>query len=113
MFKLKDLVILSSILMMFSGGVNQANAQNQPVNPSTTRPMMQGCPMMMQNPNLPFDQRYLNMMIMHQQMGINMSQNALQSAQHPELKQMAQKVINENTSQIQQMQAWRKQWYGQ
>jgi uncharacterized protein (DUF305 family) len=75
--------------------------------------MMQGGPMMMQNPNLPYEQRALNMMIMHQQMGINMAQNVQQNTQCAELKQLAQKMIDENTSLIKQMQAYRKQAYGQ
>ena len=93
------------------GGMQMPMAQTPQQSGMMQQGMMQG--MMMQNPNLPYDQRALNMMIMHQQMRINIAQNILQNTQCPELKKMAQKIIDENTCQIQQMQTYRKQYYGQ
>ncbi|OGI30567.1 MAG: hypothetical protein A2287_10125 [Candidatus Melainabacteria bacterium RIFOXYA12_FULL_32_12] len=60
-----------------------------------------------------YDLRFINMMIMHHQVAIKMAQDALCKAQHPELRQKAQDIINAQTQEIEQLKTWRKQWYGQ
>jgi uncharacterized protein (DUF305 family) len=42
-----------------------------------------------------------------------MAQFALTNAHHAEIKQLAQNIINAQTSEITQMQQWQKSWYGQ
>ncbi|MDD3014400.1 MAG: DUF305 domain-containing protein [Candidatus Gastranaerophilales bacterium] len=59
-----------------------------------------------------YDMRFLDMMVKHRQHEILMAQDALSKARHPELKKFAQDVINNNPKQIEQMQTWRKMWYG-
>lgn len=60
-----------------------------------------------------YDLRLMNMMIMHHQHGIMMAKDAMAKAQHAELIQQMQKTIEEQQKEIDQMKAWRKQWYGQ
>jgi uncharacterized protein (DUF305 family) len=59
-----------------------------------------------------FDKEFLSEMIVHHQGAVSMAQAALQSAKHQEIKDMAQKIISAQTSEITQMQTWEKSWYG-
>jgi uncharacterized protein (DUF305 family) len=59
-----------------------------------------------------YDLRYIDRMIRHHQNAVTMSEDAVKKAQHPELKQFAQNIINTQSKEITQMETWRKQWYG-
>jgi uncharacterized protein (DUF305 family) len=58
------------------------------------------------------DKPFIEMMIPHHQSAIEMAQMALSRANSPEVKKLAQSIIEEQTREIEQMQAWYKQWYG-
>lgn len=58
------------------------------------------------------DQSFIEMMIPHHQDAIDMAEMALQKAQHPELKQLAQNIIRDQEREIQEMKTWYKQWFG-
>ena len=60
-----------------------------------------------------YDLRLLNMLILQHQAGVVMAQDALKKSQHPEVKKMANSIIATHNKGIEQMKAWRKQWYGQ
>lgn len=60
-----------------------------------------------------YDHGFINMMIPHHQDAIDEAKSALQNAQHPELKQLAQNIIKSQQAEIDQMTQWRKQWYGE
>lgn len=59
-----------------------------------------------------YDERFIDMMIPHHQGAINMAKDALQKAQHPEIKKLAQNVIDSQQKEIDKLKAWRKEWYG-
>ncbi len=46
------------------------------------------------------DAMFLRMMIPHHQLAIDMSEQALQRAEHPELKELAQQIIDEQSAEI-------------
>lgn len=77
---------------------------------------MQQCQGMMHqhlgNADKQYDQRFIDMMIPHHEGAVQMAMDAQQKAQHPEIKQLAQKIIDAQQKEIKQLQAWRKQWYG-
>lgn len=52
-----------------------------------------------------YDRKWTQMMIEHHQMAVDMSKQTLTTAQRPEIKQMAQKVIDDQSKEIQQLQA--------
>jgi uncharacterized protein (DUF305 family) len=54
------------------------------------------------------DKNFLEAMIPHHQSAVDMSKLALKKAAKPELKVFAQKVINDQTAEIKQFQAWLK-----
>jgi uncharacterized protein (DUF305 family) len=57
------------------------------------------------------DTMFIDSMIPHHQMAIDMSQMALDQAEHEELRQMAQQIIDAQQAEIDQMQMWRAEWY--
>jgi uncharacterized protein (DUF305 family) len=55
---------------------------------------------------------FIQQMIPHHEDAVTMSNLALTQADHPELKQLATTIKQTQSGEIQQMQAWYKQWYG-
>lgn len=58
-----------------------------------------------------FDLRFIDGMIPHHEGAVNMAQEALQKASRPEIKQLAQSIIDAQDQEIAQMREWRKAWY--
>jgi uncharacterized protein (DUF305 family) len=52
------------------------------------------------------DTMFLKMMIPHHQMAVNMSDEALSKAEHPELRELAQEIRDEQSSEIKLMQGY-------
>jgi uncharacterized protein (DUF305 family) len=52
------------------------------------------------------DAMFLRMMIPHHQMAVDMSEEALEQAEHLELKELAQKIIDEQSAEIELMQGY-------
>ncbi len=59
-----------------------------------------------------FDLRFMDAMIPHHEGAISMAKDALNKAQHPKLKQLANEIIASQQTEIDQMKQWRKTWYG-
>ncbi len=57
------------------------------------------------------DLSFIDAMIPHHEGAIAMAQQALEQAEHDELKQMAQEIISAQEAEIAQLQAWRTAWY--
>lgn len=60
-----------------------------------------------------FDLRFINAMIPHHQGAIDMARQALEKSDRPEIKELAQNIIDSQQQEIDQMEQWRKDWYGQ
>ena len=52
------------------------------------------------------DAMFLRMMIPHHQLAIDMSEQALDNAEHPELKELAQQIIDEQSAEIELMKGY-------
>lgn len=57
-----------------------------------------------------FDEHFLNMMIAHHEGAVVMSKDALKKAEHPEIKQLADKIIQAQQPEIEQMKKWKEMW---
>jgi uncharacterized protein (DUF305 family) len=60
-----------------------------------------------------YDKRFMDLMIVHHEGGIMMAKDALKNSDRPEIKALAQKIIETQEKEIQQMKDWEKSWYGQ
>jgi uncharacterized protein (DUF305 family) len=58
-----------------------------------------------------FDLRFINAMIPHHESAIAMAQDALSKSQRPEIKKLAQSIVDSQQAEINQMRQWRKTWY--
>jgi uncharacterized protein (DUF305 family) len=58
-----------------------------------------------------FDLMFIDMMIPHHAGAVAMAQVALSRAEHPELRALAEQIIASQSAEIEQMQAWREQWF--
>lgn len=58
-----------------------------------------------------FDEAFIDEMIVHHQGAIDMAKLALTNAKHKEIKDLAQAIISAQTTEIDQMSAWKDSWY--
>lgn len=56
------------------------------------------------------DMMFIDMMIPHHEGGLAMGQDALAKAEHPELRELAQKMVEKQKKEIDQMKQWKKDW---
>jgi uncharacterized protein (DUF305 family) len=59
-----------------------------------------------------FDQQFIDAMVPHHQLEVELARIAVARAQHEELRQLAQEMIDTETQEINDMQAWREEWFG-
>jgi len=59
-----------------------------------------------------FDRAFLEQMIPHHQMAVMMSQMAGGAMSRPEMRDFTQSIIRAQSAEIEQMQAWYREWYG-
>jgi uncharacterized protein (DUF305 family) len=59
-----------------------------------------------------FDQMFIDMMVPHHESAVAMAEIALERAEHPELKQLAEEIVAAQATEIEQMRTWREAWYG-
>lgn len=58
-----------------------------------------------------FDKAFIDDMIPHHQGAVEMAKLVLTSTDRPELKKMAQEIIDAQTKEINMMQEWQKEWF--
>jgi uncharacterized protein (DUF305 family) len=59
-----------------------------------------------------FDRTFLMQMTMHHAMGVMMTQPVAASASHAELQDLGERMVADQTREIEQMRAWLRDWYG-
>jgi uncharacterized protein (DUF305 family) len=59
----------------------------------------------------PFDQAFIDAMIVHHQSAIEAGQSALSRSSRPEIRRMAQAIIDAQSREIDQLRQWRAEWY--
>lgn len=59
----------------------------------------------------PFDAQFIDSMIEHHNGAIAMAEQALTESERPEIKELAQNIITSQRQEVEQMTAWRQQWY--
>ena len=57
-----------------------------------------------------FDEAFISAMIAHHEGAIEMAEEALVSAKHEEIKNLAEDIISAQTSEIEQMMEWKNTW---
>ena len=60
----------------------------------------------------PFDRAFIDAMVPHHEGAVAMAKEELAKGENPELRKMAQDIIDAQTREIAQMKEWRKAWYG-
>ncbi|NBU64347.1 MAG: DUF305 domain-containing protein [Chloroflexia bacterium] len=63
-----------------------------------------------QDDRFSYDVRWINSMISHHQAAITMAKEALTKAEHPEIKNLAQAIIDTQSAELTQLETWRDQW---
>jgi uncharacterized protein (DUF305 family) len=61
----------------------------------------------------PFDKAFMEAMIPHHQSAVEMARVAYEKSENSRIKELAQNIISAQQEEIEQMKAWREQWYPQ
>ncbi len=61
---------------------------------------------------LDFDEAFISDMIVHHQGAVAMATLASANAQHQEIKDLAKAIVSAQTTEINQMRQWQKDWFG-
>lgn len=59
-----------------------------------------------------FDLRFIEAMIPHHEGALVMAKDAITKSKRPEVQKIAQEILDSQKVEIEQMQSWRKAWYG-
>ncbi|HEY8601887.1 MAG TPA: DUF305 domain-containing protein [Thermomicrobiales bacterium] len=59
----------------------------------------------------PFDRAFIDAMLPHHESAVMMAKEAQTKAEHQELKELAGRIVVSQQREIDQMKAWRSQWY--
>ena len=60
----------------------------------------------------PFDREFIDMMVPHHQGAIRMARAELKRGKSPALEKIAKDIVDAQSREINEMNAWRKSWYG-
>ena len=63
-------------------------------------------------PGYASDRMFLRMMIPHHALAVHMGKDAVGNASHPELKRLAQEIVEGQTREIAEMEGYLERWYG-
>ena len=59
----------------------------------------------------PFDEAFINAMIPHHESAIEMAQVALAESSNPTIRDLAGRIVDDQTREIEQMRGWLEEWY--
>jgi uncharacterized protein (DUF305 family) len=59
----------------------------------------------------PFDEAFINAMIPHHESAIEMAQVALAESDNPAVRDLAGRIVDDQTREIEQMRGWLEEWY--
>lgn len=107
---------LKTLVFLFAVSVSFALAQDT-TTPSSDQPMSDmsmGMSMDMLSglEGEAFEQSFLSMMRQHHQMAIDMSNWILERTENEDVRGAAQKVVDEQQAEIEQIDTWLQEWYG-
>ena len=111
----KKLAIYSLLALLAGGAISFSF--NEPADAHDTKPVADRpvTPASTTSPgsmSMEVDRAFIEMMIPHHQSANDMAKIALSKAKSPEVKRLAQKIIDEQTREIQQMRSYYRRWYG-
>lgn len=90
-----------------AGGVGTLANEEGRCAPSTSDSPFMG----MADPNAPYDLRFIDEMVMHHRGAIMSAEMMIADSEHPELRDLARRIQEDQQRQIDQMLAWRAEWY--
>ena len=117
-------VIASTTGGLLTACSNTSQSQNQPPTTSTTdtvatsdmghgSSMNHSMAMDLGSADTNYDLRFVDAMMLHHQGAVSMAKEAQQKSQRPEIKQLADNIIQSQSKEINQLQQWRSAWYPQ
>ena len=66
---------------------------------------------MPEDPDVSFDATFIDGMIEHHQGAVVMAEDALENAEHAELRTLAEEIIAAQKGEVEEMERWRAEWF--
>jgi YVTN family beta-propeller protein len=104
------LVVVLVVALVLSACV-QSTTSTETSAATTVTPMANMAHAAMVDPSEPFDAQFIDSMIEHHQGAVDMAEMALEQAEHEELLTLAGGIIAAQSTEIEQLQNWRTEWY--
>lgn len=109
-------LLTSGILVAVAALLVACGAAPSPSAPSasaTAAPGMAGMDhsTMPDTSDTPYDALFIDSMIVHHEGAIAMAQQALETTERPEIRQLAEAIVSAQQTEIAQMRTWRSAWY--
>ncbi len=108
---LTPVILVAVAALIVTCGSVPATTSNTPSASATPSMATMDHSTMTDNGDAPYDAQFIDSMIIHHEGAINMAQQALTSAEHPEIRQLAEAIVNAQQTEITQMRDWRSAWY--
>lgn len=102
------ILLILALLLVACGGNSSRDMNGTNHGTSASPSAMAG---MATTTNASIDQQFIDMMVPHHQGAVAMAQIAVTRGEHPEIKQLANSIIDSQNGEITQMKQWRMQWF--
>jgi uncharacterized protein (DUF305 family) len=90
----------------------QPQTQNILYMPGMTKTMMDTSPMHLEKlTGAAFDKMFIDMMIPHHEGAVTMAKDALAKSQRPEIRELAQRIVDIQGMEIEMMKRWKSEWF--
>ncbi len=110
-----SLFVVMLLIVLMSACTTAQPTESQPIESQTTESAAESGEheghTMPENADIPFDATFIDGMIAHHQGAIEMAEQAVKNAEHEEVHTLAQEIIATQTTEIEQLQSWRAEWF--
>jgi uncharacterized protein (DUF305 family) len=107
------LILFSALAAGRAWAPQDAHGAGRGPNPAMgPHPMMGGSSAGSFNEADPYDRQFIDRMIPHHAMAIRSAQHMISDSPRPEMRELADDIVESQSEQIARMRAWREEWYG-
>jgi uncharacterized protein (DUF305 family) len=105
------LMLVAALALSACGAPDAAPAATAPTTSATAQGAMAGMDHGAMAGDAPYDAAFIDGMIVHHEGAITMARQALEAAERPEIRTLAEAIISAQEAEIAQLRAWRTAWY--
>jgi uncharacterized protein (DUF305 family) len=105
------LVLGAALVLSACAAPSAAPAGTSPTTSSVDHSGMAGMDHGAMTSDAPYDAAFIDGMIVHHEGAVTMARQALEQAERPEIRELAEAIIRTQEAEIAQLRQWRTEWY--